>query len=62
MLNMPLRAMGKMTGGMVSAEMVDGIVDFAGGRGLHGLRTIVGGFFRNRRQDKATQRRLDSPR
>ncbi|QHO91156.1 glycosyl hydrolase [Actinomyces sp. 432] len=60
MLNMPLRAMGKMTGGMVSAEMVDGIVDFTNGRGLHGLRTIVGGFFRNRRQDKATQKRLDA--
>ncbi|WP_103061485.1 glycoside hydrolase family 3 C-terminal domain-containing protein [Actinomyces qiguomingii] len=62
MLNMPLRAMGKMTGGMVSTEMVHGIVDFANGHGLRGLRAIVGGFFRNRRQDKATQRRLDAPR
>ncbi|SDM72558.1 glycoside hydrolase family 3 C-terminal domain-containing protein [Actinomyces ruminicola] len=62
MLNMPLRAMCKMTGGMVSAEMVDGIVDFVGGHGLRGARTLVGGFFRNRRQDKATQRQLDSPR
>ncbi|WP_257210868.1 fibronectin type III-like domain-contianing protein [Actinomyces ruminis] len=62
MLNMPLRAMGKMTGGLVSAEMVDGIVDFVGGHGLRGARTVVGGFFRNRRQDKTTQRQLDSPR
>ncbi|MDO4900610.1 glycoside hydrolase family 3 C-terminal domain-containing protein [Actinomyces sp.] len=62
MLNMPLRAMGKMTGGMVSEEMVGGIVDFCNGRALRGLRTIVAGFFRNRRQDKVTRRRLDSTR
>ncbi|MDU0349505.1 glycoside hydrolase family 3 C-terminal domain-containing protein, partial [Actinomyces sp. MRS3W] len=61
MLNMPPRAMAKMTGGMVSQDMVDGIVDFANGHGLRGLRAIVGGFFHNRRQDKATQRRLDAP-
>ena len=47
--NMPIRAIGKMTGGMVSQEMCDGILDIINGHGIafcKGVGKIVGGFFR----------------
>ncbi|WP_022868371.1 glycoside hydrolase family 3 C-terminal domain-containing protein [Schaalia vaccimaxillae] len=58
-LNMPFRTMGKMTRGMVSDEMVDGIVDLVNARTWRGLKTVVGGYLRNRRADRRTQRELD---
>ncbi len=51
--NMPFRAIGKMTGGAVSMEMVDGIVDIVNGHFFKGFGTVIGGFFRNRRKNKA---------
>lgn len=60
--NMPFRAIGKMTNGMVSDEMVDGIVTLANGHHLRGLRIIIGGFFRNRRTAKDLTRRLSEAR
>ncbi|MDC4232919.1 glycoside hydrolase family 3 C-terminal domain-containing protein [Actinomyces sp. B33] len=57
--NMPFRAMAKMTRGMVSTDMVDGVVDIVNGHHLRGLRTTIGGFFRNRAADRATRRALD---
>ncbi|MFV0429262.1 MAG: glycoside hydrolase family 3 C-terminal domain-containing protein [Arachnia sp.] len=56
--NMPFRALGKMTNGAVSSEMVDGIVDFVNGRAFRGLRTIIGGFFRNSKANKKTSEAL----
>ena len=50
--NMPFRAIAKMTGGMVSSEMVDGIVTMVNGHLFRGLGKTVGGFFRNRRLNK----------
>ena len=50
--NMPFRAIAKMTGGMVSSEMVDGIVTMVNGHLFRGLKKTVGGFFRNRRLNK----------
>ncbi len=47
--NMPIRAIGKMAGGMVSQEMCDGILDIINGHGialLKGLGKIIGGFFK----------------
>ena len=47
--NMPIRAIGKMAGGMCSQEMCDGILDIVNGHGicfLKGLGKIVGGFFK----------------
>lgn len=43
--NMPFRAIGKMAGGMVSQDMVDGIVSAVNGHFFGGLGKIIGGFF-----------------
>jgi beta-glucosidase len=51
--NMPFRAMAKMTAGAVSMEMVDGIVNLVNGRFFKGLGTIIGGYFRNSKKNKA---------
>ncbi|HEY0218039.1 MAG TPA: glycoside hydrolase family 3 C-terminal domain-containing protein, partial [Cellulomonas sp.] len=61
LLNMPLRAIGKMTNGMVSAEMVDGIVRIVNGRFFSGTGIVLRGFVRNRRADRATARALRTP-
>ncbi len=50
--NMPFRAIAKMTGGMVSMEMVEGIVTMVNGHLFRGLGHTIAGFFRNRRQNK----------
>ncbi len=47
--NMPIRAIGKMAGGMVSQDMCDGILDIVNGHGvafLKGLYRLVTGFFK----------------
>ena len=56
--NMPFRAMGKMTGGMVSMEMVDGIVKLVNGHFFGGLGKIIGGYFRNSKKNKAYEAKL----
>ncbi len=46
---MPIRAIGKMAGGMVSQDMCDGILDIVNGHGvafLKGLYRLVTGFFK----------------
>ncbi|MHA6524007.1 glycoside hydrolase family 3 C-terminal domain-containing protein [Tessaracoccus sp. G1721] len=60
--NMPVRALGKMTNGMVNDEMVDGIVTLANGHHVRGLRAIIGGFVRNRRTATDLTRRLTEAR
>lgn len=50
--NMPFRAIAKMTGGMVSMEMVEGIVTMVNGHLFRGLGHTIAGFFRNQRQNK----------
>ena len=50
--NMPFRAIAKMTGGMVSMEMVEGIVTMVNGHLFRGLGRTIGGFFRNRKLNK----------
>ena len=49
--NMPFRAIAKMTGGMVSMEMVEGIVTMVNGHLFRGLGHTIAGFFRNQRQN-----------
>ena len=47
--NMPIRAIGKMAGGMVSQDMCDGILDIVNGHGIafcKGLGKLIGGFFK----------------
>ncbi|MFD0865389.1 glycoside hydrolase family 3 C-terminal domain-containing protein, partial [Tessaracoccus lubricantis] len=56
--NMPLRAIAKMSNGMVSDEMIDGIVTLVNGHHFRGLRAIVGGFLRNRRTTRELTRQL----
>lgn len=58
-LNMPPRAMSKMTQGMVDAAMVDGIVAIANKHTWRGLGKIIGGFFRNQSANKRTAKELD---
>ena len=50
--NMPFRAIAKMTGGMVSMEMVEGIVTMVNGHLFKGLGHTIAGFFRNQRQNR----------
>lgn len=57
--NMPFRAISKMSGGMVSREMVESIVTIANGHFFRGLGGVIGGFFRNRRMNKKYESRLN---
>ena len=50
--NMPFRAIAKMNGGMVSMEMVEGIVTMVNGHLFRGLGHTIAGFFRNQRQNR----------
>ena len=50
--NMPFRSIAKMTGGMVSMEMVEGIVTMVNGHLFRGLGRTISGFFRNRKLNK----------
>ena len=45
--NMPLRAIGKMAGGMVSRKMVDDILFIVNGHFFRGLGRVIADFFRN---------------
>jgi beta-glucosidase len=47
-----------MTNGMVSAEMVDGIVRIVNGHFFSGAGATVRGFVRNRRANRTTARQL----
>ena len=56
--NMPFRAIAKMTGGMVSMEMAEGLVVMVNGRFCKGFCQIIAGFFRNRRLNRDWEARL----
>ena len=57
--NMPFRAICKMSGGMVSREMVESIVKIANGHFFRGLGGVIGGFFKNRSANKKYEARLN---
>ena len=61
-LNMPFRAIAKMSNGAASPDMVDAILDAVNGHPLRGLTRAALGFFSNARANKATQRELDQTR
>lgn len=44
--NMPFRGIAKMTGGMVSMEMTQGVLKMVNGHFFKGLGIVIGGFFR----------------
>lgn len=56
--NMPFRGIAKMTGGTVSMEMVNGMVDMVNGHFFKGLNKLITGFFRNARANKAYEASL----
>ncbi len=56
--NMPFRAIAKMSGGMVSMEMVDGILTIVNGHLFKGLGKTIGGFFSNMRQNKKFEKKI----
>lgn len=56
--NMPLRAIGKMTGGLVDQKMVGGLVDMVNGHFFGGLGTVIGGFFSNKSANKKYEKLL----
>ncbi len=57
--NMPFRAIAKMSGGAVSLEMVDAILEVVNGRLLRGLGHLIGGFFALGKADRATLNQLN---
>lgn len=56
--NMPFRAIAKMTNGMVSMEMVEGIVTVVNGHFLRGMRQVIVGYLRNRRDNRQYEAKL----
>ena len=57
--NMPFRAMGKMSGGMVSDKMVDDIVFLVNGHFWRGLSRLIGDFFINLSANKSFMKKLE---
>ncbi|WP_347565197.1 glycoside hydrolase family 3 C-terminal domain-containing protein [Pseudoflavonifractor sp. 60] len=51
--NMPFRGIAKMTGGMCTMEMAEGILIIVNGHFFKGLGQIIGGFFRAGKKRKA---------
>ena len=56
--NMPFRAMGKMSGGMVSEKMVDDILLLVNGHFWRGLGRLISDFFRNQSAGKSFMKEL----
>uniref|UniRef100_UPI0025E32345 glycoside hydrolase family 3 C-terminal domain-containing protein n=1 Tax=Butyrivibrio sp. TaxID=28121 RepID=UPI0025E32345 len=56
--NMPFRAISKMSGGMVSRQMVESIVTIANGHFFKGLGGVITGFFKNQSANKKYEQRL----
>ncbi len=57
--NMPFRAVGKMSGGMVSDKMVDDIVFLVNGHFFRGLCRLVVDFFRNLSANSSFTKKLE---
>lgn len=57
--NMPFRGIAKMTGGAVSMEMVNGIVDMVNGKWGSGFRKVVKGYFHNKRENRKYEKLLE---
>ena len=56
--NIPFRAIAKMTGGAVSMEMVEGALKVVNGHFFGGMKQVITGFFRNRRENRRYEARL----
>ncbi len=58
--NMPVRALCKMAGNFVSMEMSEAVLTMANGHFFKGLGKFIGGFFRNRKENKKYEKLLKS--
>lgn len=56
--NMPFRGIAKMTGGVVSMEMVYGIVDVVNGELCKGIKKLIHGFFENKIKNRKYEKKL----
>lgn len=56
--NIPFRAIAKMTGGMVSMDMVEGMLLVINGHFLKGMKGIITGYFGNRRENRRYEKLL----
>ena len=56
--NMPLRAIAKMTNGMVGMDMVHGMVEIVNGEFFRGLGRVIGGFISNGGKNRRVERKL----
>lgn len=56
--NMPLRAIAKMTNGMVGMDMVHGMVKIVNGEFFRGLGKVIGGFISNGVKNRRFERKL----
>lgn len=56
--NMPFRGIAKMTGGMVSMDMVQGMVTVVNGHFLKGMKQIIAGFLVNVKANKVYESKL----
>ena len=59
LFNMPFRAIGKMTGGMVSEQMVDDLVFLVNGHFWRGAGRFLADFVRNLRANRKFKKRLE---
>ena len=57
--NMPFRAIARMTGGMVSDEMVEDILYMVNGHAIRGLGRLISDFFRNQSANKGFIKQLE---
>ena len=57
--NMPFRAIAKMTNGAVSMEMVRGIVTAVNGHFFRGMKQLIGGYLRNRWENRQYETKLN---
>lgn len=56
--NMPFRSVARMTGGMVSMRMVDGMITAVNGHFFRGMGILIKGFFQNRKLNKTYAEKL----
>ena len=57
--NIPFRGIAKMTGGIVSMRMAEGLVTAVNGRLFKGLGIVISGYFKNRRENKRYKKLLN---
>lgn len=58
--NMPFRGIAKMTNGMVSMEMVHGLVQIVNGHFGRGLVRVIRGYFKNQRENRKYEKTLSA--